>query len=121
MTDTKAFDLIALKPGDEVGIERCRDGAWEPWSANRVVAIHGSLIELEGDEWYQPNGRHAAGCHATLRLAAPTDKGRHASLYETVCEELNDIKIAALLMDFPTLRRLKAWIDARGGDDACES
>ena len=115
MSETKAFDPALLKPSDEVGIERCPAGAWEPWAVNRVVAVHDDLIELEGDEWYKLDGTHLSRV-VKLRLAAPTDEGRHASLYETVCEDMEGIKIAALLMDLPTLRRLKAWIDAKGWD-----
>lgn len=115
MTDTKAFDPAKLQPGNEVGIERYRDGVWAAWSANRVVAIHGSLIELEGDEWYQRDGRHNVP-GVGLRLAAPTDEGRWAALQETVATDLDILADQTRSMDLAALRRLKAWIDAKGWD-----
>lgn len=115
---TPAFDPSTLKPGDEVGIERYRDGAWQPWLANRVVAIHGSLIELEGDEWYWRDGRKAYSSGSIrFRLAAPTDEGRWASLQETVSTDLDILADQSRSMDLPALRRLKAWIDAKGWDE----
>lgn len=117
---TQAFDLASLKPGDEVGIERCDACKWETRSAGRVIAIHdNSMIELEGSNWYWPDGSNAYNVFSadTLRLAAPTDEGRRLSLQETVSEELRTLASHAYEVDLPTLRRLKAWIDARGWEN----
>ena len=119
---TKAFDPSTLKPGDEVGIERCVDGKWATWSAGRVAWIHDDLIELEGDEWYWRDGRKAYSFSAfRFRLAAPTDEGRWAALQETVATDLDVLADQSRSMDLAELRRLKAWIDAKGWDDACAS
>lgn len=116
VTENPAFDVSTLKPGDEVGIEICRSSGWETWSASRVVAIHANgLIEIEGEEFYLPYGLHQT-LGVGLRLAAPTDEGRWAALQEAVATDLDILSSETREMDLPTLRRLKAWVDARGWD-----
>lgn len=117
MSDTKAFDPSTLQPGDEVGIELCCRGTWGPWSEGRVVAVgDGGLIELENGDCYGPSGDEI-GSRGSLRLAAPTDEGRRLVLQETVATDLDILKTQTRSMDLATLRRLKAWIDAKGWDD----
>jgi hypothetical protein len=112
------FNPSALKPGDEVG-KRWTSWLGECVFTTTVVAIHdGGIIEVEGDEFYGPDGLqvdlviNGIGSPIRPRLCEPTDEGRRNSLSEDIGADLDSLGDRRSDLSLDELQRLDAAIKA---------
>ena len=107
--DETKWSLSALKPGDEVGVQ-----VGSSLGVDRVVAIHeDGVIEIEGDDYYGPDGRNlftGSVTNMVVRLVEPTDEGRIASLIENIRTDLDILGDKAREMTLEQLREFREAI-----------
>lgn len=103
------FDLRALKPGDEVGIESTSGGRTSQ-GATAIRAIYDDgVFELESGDWFDQEGK-CLWNPESRRLVEPTDEGRAASLHESLWSDFSLLSIHAQSLPLDRLRELRETV-----------